>query len=264
MTSTNRLLLIDDEPGNLELLIITLEDYGFDILTELEGCEGLASAQRHQPDLILLDIQMPRMDGFTVCQALKADPQTAAIPVIFLTSQGREADRVKGFELGAVDFLTKPVFPQELYARITLHLNQQRLQHNLEQRLVAYQKRFGALDNQQETPDEQTQRHLQQVKMASDLLLKDLRNPPKLEELAHSVGSNPHKLSKDFQILYGMTVFEWLREQRMQEAAKLLHHSDYSIQHIADMLGYTLNSNFATAFKKRFNLSPREYRKLSE
>ena len=89
MNVPTTLLLIDDEPGNLDMLMFYLKDYGFNILTALNGREGMESARRDCPALILLDIQMPRMDGFEVCEKLKADEQTRHIPVIFASRSGR-------------------------------------------------------------------------------------------------------------------------------------------------------------------------------
>jgi DNA-binding response OmpR family regulator len=264
MSASYKLLLIDDEPDNLQALLLALEDYGFACLTATSGHKGLESARRDQPDLILLDIQMPGINGFVACEALKADPLTASIPVIFLTALAGAENKAKCFAAGAADYLAKPVYPQDLYARVTAHLNPGRLRPNLLHRLTTYQQRFGPLDQEPESHAKISQRHLRVVKEARALLLKNLRDPPCLEELARAVGSNPHRLSMDFQILYGMTAFGWLREQGLQQAANWLRDSDLSVEYIAQAIGYSGSSNFATAFKHRFGLSPRAYRKSTQ
>lgn len=262
LTEKHSILLIDDEPGNLELLILYLEDYQFTVYTALNGQDGLQAAQNDQPSLILLDISMPHMDGFAVCAALKADARTEQIPVIFFTASHDVEIKAKGFALGAVDYITKPVRQQELLARVTAHLNQQRLYSSLLKRLNAYQERFGELNEAEELEQELPSHQLKRIYRVRELLIQDLTEPPSLTDLAHSVGINPKKLSRDFQVLYGMPIFEWLREYRLQKARSLLRDSDYPAEQIAQLVGYSNGANFSTAFKQRFQLSPRQYRKL--
>ncbi|HLP14627.1 MAG TPA: response regulator [Bacteroidota bacterium] len=111
------LLLADDERDIIDFLRYNLEKEGFSILTAKNGREALAQAKEH-PDLILLDVMMPEMSGLDVMRALKADPGTAAIPVIFLTARTSELDEVIGLELGADDYVTKPISVPKLIARI--------------------------------------------------------------------------------------------------------------------------------------------------
>jgi len=148
MTQQKRtLLLIDDNPSNLQMLVDILRDYGFVLMTALNGKDGLQIAQKGQPDLILLDVMMPCMDGFETCHCLKANVATQQIPVIFLTVSAQLENKLKGFNLGAIDYITKPISEPEVLARITTHLNQHHLQHNLAKRLQAYEQHFGPLDS---------------------------------------------------------------------------------------------------------------------
>lgn len=122
MTSKKRLLIIDDDLNNLKIIGSLLKEK-YQVKASTRGDEGLTLAKRSPiPDLILLDIMMPDMDGYTVCQLLKDDPQTQTIPVIFLTAKNHPDDEAKGFQVGAVDFLTKPVNPPVLWARVETHL----------------------------------------------------------------------------------------------------------------------------------------------
>ena len=116
------ILLVDDNPDNIEVLRgILRSDYR--VTVALNGKKTLQIAQGgHKPDMILLDIMMPEMDGYEVCRQLKADPRTAMIPVIFVTAKGEIEDEKKGFELGAVDYITKPVSPSIALARVHTHL----------------------------------------------------------------------------------------------------------------------------------------------
>ncbi|MEB3292563.1 MAG: response regulator [Synechococcales bacterium] len=116
------ILIIDDNPTNLEVLYGALDQAGYKVLVEMDGQRGIAAVQRHQPDLLLLDVMMPGIDGFETCRQLKADPATHEIPIIFMTALSDTADKVKGLAAGAVDYITKPFQQQEVLARIDVHL----------------------------------------------------------------------------------------------------------------------------------------------
>lgn len=120
-------LVVDDSPDTLSLINDALEDAGMDVLMALEGRQALKIANKIRPDIILLDAIMPNMDGFETCKALKADPDLQAIPVIFMTGLTDTDHIVQGLESGGVDYLTKPVKPSELLARMKVHLTNARL-----------------------------------------------------------------------------------------------------------------------------------------
>lgn len=126
-----KILIVDDRPENLQILLeILKEDYAVIAATTGEKALTLATKDPH-PDLILLDVMMPDLDGYGVCQRLKANPVTQAIPVIFVSAREEEIDETKGFELGAVDYITKPVSPPVVKARLKSHLTIQRLNQSL-------------------------------------------------------------------------------------------------------------------------------------
>ena len=116
------ILVIDDEKDLIELVRYNLEKEGFDVIGAPDGKAGLEVAREHRPDLILLDLMMPGMDGLEVCRRLREDARTAGIPVILLTAKATEADRVVGLEMGADDYVTKPFSPRELVARVKARL----------------------------------------------------------------------------------------------------------------------------------------------
>ncbi|MBN2006833.1 MAG: response regulator [Anaerolineae bacterium] len=116
------LLVVDDTPANLGVAADYLEMCGFEIITATSGENGLDKAARLHPDLILLDVMMPGVNGFEACRRLKADKTTQDIPVIFMTALVSEDDKVQGFEAGGVDYVTKPILHRELLARVTTHL----------------------------------------------------------------------------------------------------------------------------------------------
>ncbi len=121
-TTMESILLVDDQPANLQVLLQTLEGLGCKLLVAKNGEAALTIAQKARPDLILLDIMMPGIDGFEVCRRLKADPATEEIPVIFLSALDETADKVRGLQLGAVDYVAKPFQPEEVIARVNTHL----------------------------------------------------------------------------------------------------------------------------------------------
>ncbi len=113
-----RILVADDEPELVELVEFNLKQAGYSIATAVDGAEALKKARSQPPDLILLDIMMPEMDGLEVCKILRREPATAKVPIIMLTAKASEIDRVLGLELGADDYLTKPFSVRELLLRI--------------------------------------------------------------------------------------------------------------------------------------------------
>jgi phosphate regulon transcriptional regulator PhoB len=128
MVQKAAVLIIDDETDLIELIRYNLEQNGFSVISATDGEKGLVLAARELPDLIVLDVMLPGMDGLEVCRKLKAEARTARIPVIMLTARGAEPDRVVGLEIGADDYVTKPFSPRELTARIKAHLRRLLLQ----------------------------------------------------------------------------------------------------------------------------------------
>lgn len=131
------ILLVDDTPDNLRVLSAILTNQGYEVRKALNGQRAIASVQSDPPDLILLDIRMPGMDGYAVCQQLKANPKTCDVPVIFISALDDVLDKVKAFAVGGVDYVTKPFQEMEVLARIEhqlciQRLKQQLLEHNQE------------------------------------------------------------------------------------------------------------------------------------
>ena len=120
--TSKTILIVDDKLNNLQLLSACLKRASYKILIAQDAFKAIVTAQNLQPDLILLDVMMPKMDGFAVCQQLKTDPETRDIPIIFMTALTAPQYKVDGFELGAIDYITKPIEEQEVLARIATHL----------------------------------------------------------------------------------------------------------------------------------------------
>lgn len=142
---TARVLVVDDVELNVKLLAAKLASEYFEVLSANNGATALAMAEAEQPDIILLDVMMPRMDGFEVCSRLKANPLTADIPVVMVTALSDVADRLRGLEVGADDFLTKPVNDIALFARVRSLVRLKRMMDELRLREEVC-RQFGTVD----------------------------------------------------------------------------------------------------------------------
>ena len=192
----NSILMVDDNATNLQVLSQTLAGRGYRLLVAKNGDSALTITAKAEPNLILLDIMMPGMDGFEVCRQLKADPATHDIPIIFLSALGQTQDKVKGLNLGAVDYITKPFQPEEVIARVDTHLTlrclQRRLEDlnaNLEQKV---RERTRQLEEEQakvlkaqnaiifgmakltESRDDDTGKHLERIEKYVEILAREL------------------------------------------------------------------------------------------
>jgi CheY-like chemotaxis protein len=250
------ILIIDDQPHNLKVIVHDLATMGFETLVALDGMDGLEKARSQHPDLILLDVKMPGWDGFRTCREIKSDPGTQHIPVLFLSALSDIEQKLRGFKVGGVDYITKPFQPQEVLARVSSHLRTAQLFR----RMAGAQT--GPCGAGELSPDASPpiDRGLQLVYKASDTLLEDLVNPPDMATLVRKIGTNHNKLTRLFQHHLGMTVFEWVREQRLVRAQALLATDGLQIQQVAAQIGFKRAGDFGTAFKRRFGMTPREYR----
>lgn len=129
-----RILIVDDVPDNLSVLFAFLTERGFHVFAADGGVQALEELHRIAPDLILLDVVMPGLDGYETCRRIKADAKFAEVPLFFLTALSDTVDKVKGFDLGAVDYITKPLQPAEVVVRINAHLDLRALRADLELR----------------------------------------------------------------------------------------------------------------------------------
>ena len=140
------ILLVDDRPENLKLLSDLLEEQGYEVQQAINGVVALQALARDCPDVILLDINMPDLDGYTVCQRLKANPQTQDIPVIFVSAFDQAWDKVKAFSLGGSDYITKPFKTVEVLARVENQLKVRRLQLQLQEKNRQLQQALQKLE----------------------------------------------------------------------------------------------------------------------
>ncbi len=140
--SKNRILVVDDEPGIVDIARANLEGQGYTVIGAYDGEEALELIREERPDLVILDILMPEMDGWDVLERIESDPDLSGIPVIMLTARVSDEDVLRGLETGAVEYMTKPFYPQDLVAAVKINLHvfdpQLRQQHR---RLLAEKRR---------------------------------------------------------------------------------------------------------------------------
>ncbi|HLP24366.1 MAG TPA: helix-turn-helix domain-containing protein [Acidobacteriota bacterium] len=235
-------LLVDDSLDELRLLSATLRAERFRLTVANDGRKGYQRAVVSQPDIILLDVSMPELDGFSACRLLKADPATRHIPVIFLTAKNEPEERLHGLRLGGVDYVSKPVLAEEVVARIRIHLR------GGETRPI--QTEPAARD-----PDDV-------VFGAATAEIRDrLETLPSVPELARMVGTHEKRLGQIFRDRVGMTVSTFVSEERIRAARRLLSETDMSVQQIAEQVGFGTGANFTTAFRKRMGMTPTHYRR---
>jgi DNA-binding response OmpR family regulator len=133
-------LVVDDQPEDMKVLISSLQECGLTILVARQGEHAIDLAAQFTPDVILLDVRMSGMDGFETCRRLKAHETTHDIPIIFLMAPSETVDKAKGFEVGGMDYLTKPFQPKEVIARVTAYLTVRKLQQQLQEQHVVVEE----------------------------------------------------------------------------------------------------------------------------
>jgi DNA-binding response OmpR family regulator len=241
-----RILVIDDAEADRRRLASVLGEVPYRVTLAADGEQGYHLATVDQPDLIVLEVGLPRMDGHACCRLLKAHPATGAIPVIFLSAQSRPEDRIRGLSLGAVDFVSKPFDTGELVARIRVHLN-----------LVPRAPAAAVAPADSGNVDLDTVI----VQAARQMIATNLASLPGLAEIARAVGTHRDRLSELFQAHTGSTVFEFIRNERFTRGVQLLRDTDMDVGDIARLVGFTNAGNFATAFRDRMGLTPSAFRR---
>ena len=244
-----RILVVDDNDAERMLIATYLQQQGCRIYLAENGLDGIEKARIVRPDLILMDARMPQCDGLNACRLLKGDPAARQIPIIFLSAFSTTEDRIKGLRYGAADYIAKPFDFNEVLLRLKVHLRPQKATAPP----VSH-------DPDTETGDTRQKLDALLFQAARVHLLKCLATPPELEELAHLIGTNRKRLTAAFKASVGMGVFDYLREERMKEAALLLRSSNKTVETIGQQLGFASGANFSTAFRERFGMTPTQFR----
>jgi diguanylate cyclase (GGDEF)-like protein/PAS domain S-box-containing protein len=228
-----KILVVDDAPDNLRVLSATLSAQGYEVRCAKNGSMALVGAQASPPDLILLDINMPDMDGYEVCQYIKADEKTREIPVIFLSAFDDVLDKVKAFKAGGVDYITKPFQTEEVLARIEIQLNLQLAKAEIQKLNTGLEQRVQKRTNQLDTANQQLQREINERKQVE---VKLQESEERLESILNSLDDvvwssevnsiNLLYLNHAAEKVYGRSVLEFFNNPYLW--LQVIHPEDYS------------------------------------
>jgi YesN/AraC family two-component response regulator len=246
------ILIIEDEAQTRSIFLKCLEFEGFHAVGASDGTAGIALARQHVPDLVVCDIMMPDMDGYSVLSALRKSAQTALIPLIFLTAKVTMADLRRGMELGADDYLTKPCTVEQFLAAINSRLHRQEQLSHL----------YGAAEPGDENQSPQVDIFPAEPKLARvfHFIEAHYHQPISLGDVAQDAGYSPAYLTNLVQSQTGRTVKQWIIERRMAEAKTLLATTDQSVRHIAESSGYSDAAYFTRQFRQLHGVSPQAWR----
>ena len=249
-----RVLVVEDRPEDRMLLVDFLTSQDCRVYVAEDGNDGYRKAQLVQPDIILMDVNMPVCDGLAACRLLKADQATRAIPLIFLTAACLPGERVAGLSAGAVDYVAKPFDFEEVRLRLLIHLRVAATPMPV----LASSPAVAEASAEDGTSAAAAGGTLDGVlfRAARKLLRERLDHTPELMALAQALNTNARRLNQAFRRCAGTTVFEFLREERMREARRLLCETSLDIQAISQAVGYGNRGNFSTAFRERFGMPP--------
>ncbi|MEJ6487233.1 response regulator [Nostoc punctiforme UO1] len=258
--SSKKILVIEDDAVTRNIFLEVLEAQGFDTIDAEDGVAGIQKAQEHLPDLVICDIQMPDMDGYTVLARLRQDPHTAIIPFIFLTGSNTQTDVRKGMELGADDYLTKPSSIEDLLRAITVRLEKQAF--------LRYWYATNSHQTAQSPPSsfnsESIFPSVPQLQAVFDFIEANYRQGITLSDVALAVGYSPAYLTNRVAKQTGETVNAWIVKRRMAAARPLLRDTNQTIDQIAIALGYQNTCHFSRQFRQHHGLSPKTWRKQQQ
>lgn len=265
--SPTKILVIEDDAITRNLFLDGLKVEGFDTIGAENGLVGIQRAQEHLPDLVICDIVMPDIDGYSVLTTLRQEPCTAIMPFIFLTGSDSKAAMRKGMELGADDFLAKPSTLDELLKAIASRLQKQAtLEYWWANKLQKVLKPVSANKILPTAPAESIFPSIPQLKEVFDFIEEHYHQGITLCDVAEAVGYSPAYLTTRVAKQTGDTVNNWIVKRRMAEARFLLKLQDnnQTLEQIARALGYQDVSHFSRQFRQHHGLPPHAWRKQAQ
>ncbi|WP_375477574.1 response regulator [uncultured Nostoc sp.] len=260
-TAVQTILLIENDRVTLSLYLKGLQAKGFNVIGVENGLVGIQQIQEHLPDLVICDITMPDIDGYTVLTTLRQNPQTAHIPLIFLTGSTARANFRKAMELGADDYIAKPSTLNELLTAITVRLRKQALLQSWW--TTKFQKAFNsasATKNSLMVTPESIFPCTPELKTVFDFIEAHYHQGISLCDVAQAVGYSPAYLTNRVAKQTGNTVNSWIIKRRMVQACFLLQNNEQTVELIAKALGYQDVSHFSRQFRQYHGLPPHAWR----
>lgn len=234
-------LIVDDEPDHHRPLLALFSQAGMRISLAFDGMQAYQRTLASEPDVILMDVRMPTLDGFGACRLMKSNPAIAAIPILFLGSDGNLKERLHALRNGGADYIAKPYAPEEVLARIRIHLR----------------ARHGTTGDADTAP---LSAAAVLVRAAQQYLVANLANAHSLAGIAGEIGTHEKTLSRAFRAHAGMSVFEFVRQERLRVARRLLTDTALTVTAIAEEVGFSSAANFGTAFREQTGMTPTAFR----
>jgi YesN/AraC family two-component response regulator len=260
--SLKTLLVIEDDAVTRNLFLDSLQAEGYNTMGAENAWVGIQLAKKHLPDLVICDIVMPDMNGYDVLNALRRDPLTAIIPFIFLTGSDTKDALRKGMELGADDYLTKPLTVDQLLRAIAIRIEKQEL--------LRYWYATQAQQISQSIPTNTTQTSesifppVPQLKEVFDYIEANYHQGITLSNVAEAVGYSSAYLTNRVAKQTGETVNGWILKRRMMAARSLLKDTNQSVEQIALALGYQNAGHFSRQFRQYHGAPPKNWRKQQQ
>ncbi|MBH8562856.1 response regulator [Nostoc sp. CENA67] len=268
--SAKKILVIEDDAVTRNLFLKGLQTKGFDVITAENGLVGIQQAQQYLPDLVICDIVMPKMDGYSVLATLRQNPLTAIIPFIFLTGSDTRASIRKGMDLGADDYVTKPSTIEELLRAIKSRLRKQAnfqnwcatgLDKPTKPVSVVPTSAIAQNINEAIPSDQFTFPSDPQLKEVFDFIEAYYHQGITLSDVAVAVGYSAAYLTNRVARQTGETVNNWIVKRRMAGARSLLQNHNQTVEQIATELGYQSVCHFSRQFRQHHGLPPDAWRK---
>lgn len=266
-TAPAHLLVIGEDKSDCNELsdVLRVSNFAVDVASSFEA--GVKKAVVRRPELIVLSVGLMPLKGNVlnvICELSELEV-THKIPVMLISGATKASYCVEALKAGVVDCMLKPLNHDEFRLRIKKQLVAQRQQSELECKLRCYEQRYGPMkSSQKEIEMKDTIRiELEQVYKARRILCADLVDPPSLNNLASMLGTNQPRLSRSFRSVFGVSVFGYLREQRLQRARELLISTSIPIKAIALEIGYRNTSDLTRGIKDRYGMPPSELREQS-
>ena len=255
-----KILVIEDRAVTRNLLLECLEAEGFYAIGAENGLVGIQQVQKELPDLILCEIMMPQLDGYSVLTRLRQDPASATIPFIFVTTKATRADFRKGMELGADDYLTKPCTVDELLKAIATRLEKQT---TLQQWFAASAQpvlKPSITDITSQTALKSLLPSVPQLRKVFDFIETNYHQPITVEEVAQVFGYSATYLTNLVQKQTGQSLYRWIVSRRMAQARSLLLETDQTVEQIAQEVGYHHAVHFFRQFRQHHGTTPQVWR----
>lgn len=258
---SKKILVIEDDTNTRNMYIDGLQSEGFEMIGAKNGTMGIQKALSHLPDLVICDVLMPDIDGFTVLRKLRQNPITAVIPFIFLTARGSQEDFRKGMESGADDYIAKPATVEKLLKAIAIRLEKR--QALLHYCYANYSNMKVSAKN--EVAVSKAEKSIfpvvPQLKQVFDFIEANYQKGITLSDVAEAVGYSAAYLTNRVAKITGETVNSWIVKRRMAAARDLLKSSSQNIEEIATRVGYHNACHFSRQFRQHHGIPPQAWRK---